>query len=434
MAIDEGLIHSHSLLTDAPQQFGDYQPHNFSGGFNGPVSVTEALQHSLNIPAVQVLQALGTHKFSNTLNNAGIHLSTPEQANLSIILGGTGTSLWQLVKAYSALANRGQVKELIWQTSSTTNPQIMQSRYLLSEGASWIIRNILSQQKRRDQLNLNRSRFRDHKLAWKTGTSYGYRDAWAIGVNRQYTMGVWVGRPDSTPIPGYFGANSAAPMLMQLHNFLTDDQQRSNLVKPNSVNLAKICWPLGTLSDQQNNNFCHKSFDAWLLNEHAPPTLADNSQTESLNNPFQYWVDTENKRIQPSCNKTQSNRINVALWPLRVEPWIENNKKRKQVIADWSVNCKKQSTLQDYRSLHIQGINNSARIVKAGNQALAPTIALKAIGGSGSQQWYINGLPYPENVRQNPHIYQFEKTGIYQIAVVDEVGNIDRAKIEVINR
>ncbi|MCK4709474.1 MAG: transglycosylase domain-containing protein, partial [Gammaproteobacteria bacterium] len=97
VAIDEGLIHSHSLLSDAPQQFGDYQPHNFSGGFNGPVTVTEALQRSLNIPAVQVLQALGSHKFNNTLSNAGIRLQTPEKANLSIILGGTGTSLWQLV-------------------------------------------------------------------------------------------------------------------------------------------------------------------------------------------------------------------------------------------------------------------------------------------------------------------------------------------------
>ena len=90
--------------------------------------------------------------------------------------------------------------------------------------------------------------------------------------------------------------------------------------------------------------------------------------------------------------------------------------------------------MQDYRSLHIQGIHNSAQIVKAGNQALAPAIALKAIGGSGSHQWYINGLPYPDNEQQNPNIYQFKTAGTYQIAVIDEVGNVDRVQIEVISR
>lgn len=429
IAIDEGLIHSQSLLSDAPQQFGDYQPHNFSGGFNGPVSVTESLQRSLNIPAVQVLQALGTHKFSNTLNNAGIRLQTPESANLSMILGGTGTSLWQLVKAFSALANKGQVEELQWQKKPDRN-----GRYLLSEGSGWIIRNILSQQKRTDQLNLNRSRKKDTTLAWKTGTSYGFRDAWAIGVNTQYTLGVWVGRPDSTPVPGFYGANSAAPMLMQLHNFLSENRQQKSPVKPDSVEKATICWPLGTLASQQADQFCHKSFEAWLLDRNAPPTLTDISQSNTLNNPFHYWTNNRAQRVQPSCSNTEINKIKVALWPLRVEPWISKDLKRNYVISGWSENCMKQNALQDYRSLQIQGINDDSQIVKAGNLASPPSIALKAIGGSGQYQWYINGLPYPQNSQQNPDSYQFNKTGLFQITVFDEVGNVDRANVEVISR
>jgi penicillin-binding protein 1C len=434
LAIDEGLIHSHSLLTDAPQQFGSYQPHNFSGGFNGPVTVTEALQRSLNIPAVQVLQALGTNKFSDTLSNAGITLSTPDKANLSIILGGTGTSLWQLVKAYSALANQGQVDDLHWDLSDLPSGKNTNRRFLMSEGASWIIRNILNQQKRADQLNLNRSRYSDHKLAWKTGTSYGFRDAWAIGINEKYTLGVWVGRPDSTPLPGYFGANSAAPILMQLHNFLTDEQQTSIPVNPASVTPATICWPLGNLLKQQPDKFCHQQYNAWILDQNIPPTLADLSQTETKTNPFKYWVNPDGKRVQPSCSQMEYNNISVALWPLRVEPWIEKTKQRSSSISPWSSNCKKQNTLQDYRSLHILGINDSTQIVKAGNQALPPSVALKALGGSGSLQWYINGLPYPDNASQNPAAIKFEKPGNYQISVVDEVGNVDRVEVEVIHR
>lgn len=434
LAIDQGLIHSQSLLTDAPQQFGEYQPHNFSGGFNGPVSVSEALQRSLNIPAVQVLKALGTHNFSNTLNNAGITLNTPQQANLSMILGGTGTSLWQLVKAYSALANHGQVAELVWEMPPSESPPNTGSRYLLSDGSSWIIRYILSQQKRMDQLNLNRSRYQQHDLAWKTGTSYGFRDAWAIGVNQQYTLGVWVGRPDSTPVPGYFGANSASPMLMQLHNFLAEKQTDLISEKPDSVKQATICWPLGTLSEKTDRQYCFKEFEAWLLNDHAPPTLANNQQPETSVNPYQYWINNNGERVQPACSKTEMSKVSVALWPLRVEPWIDNSQQGKNAIANWSENCKKQNSLQDYRELHIQNIKDSMQIVKAGQQASAPSIPLTAIGGSGQLQWYINGLPYPDNERQNPHSYQLNKAGSYQIAVVDSVGNIDRVEIEVINR
>jgi penicillin-binding protein 1C len=128
------------------------------------------------------------------------------------------------------------------------------------------------------------------------------------------------------------------------------------------------------------------------------------------------------------------NNISVALWPLRVEPWIEKTKQRSSSISPWSSNCKKQNTLQDYRSLHILGINDSTQIVKAGNQALPPSVALKALGGSGSLQWYINGLPYPDNASQNPAAIKFEKPGNYQISVVDEVGNVDRVEVEVIHR
>ncbi len=434
IAIDQGLIHSQSLLSDAPQQFGEYQPHNFSGGFNGPVAVTKALQRSLNIPAVQVLQALGPHKFTNTLNNAGIELKTPEESNLSVILGGTGTSLWQLVKAYSALANHGQVEELQWNKAFIQDQQDRSTRYLLSDGASWIIRDILSHQKRIDQLNLNRSRYREQNLAWKTGTSYGFRDAWAIGINQQYTMGVWVGRPDSTPIPGYYGANSAAPMLIQLHNFLSEQKISEIIEKPDSVSHAKICWPLGTLAEITDKKFCYKEFDAWLLNEHAPPTLSDNFQKDSLINPFQYWINDKGERVQPDCSITDAKKVQVALWPLRVEPWIKTEQKRKNVIANWSSNCKHKNSLQDFREIHIQSINNSTQLVKAGKQASLPSIPLQAIGGNGKLQWYINGLPYPENEHQNPHSYQFEKAGSYQITVVDDVGNSDRVQLQVIER
>ena len=436
MALDEGLIHSESLLMDAPQRFSDYQPNNFSGGFIGPVSVSEALKRSLNIPAVQVLQALGGNTFSDRLANSGIALNTPQGGNLSVILGGTGTSLWQLVKGYSALANKGQVHELKWLANENSSA----SRYLMSEGSAWIIRQILRGQKRLDQLNLNRSRYREHNLAWKTGTSYGFRDAWAIGVNTRYTLGVWIGRPDATPLPGFYGANSATPILTELHNFLSESRVTLKQEAPESVSEVDICWPLGTRRSLQKAGHCHLLKQAWVLDEVVPPTLKDTSVEAQLSeNPQRIWLNVEGLRVESSCSTKGAQMKEVALWPLRVEPWVAKVHQRSRQIPLWNSTCRQLNTLQDYQHIEMVGIDEGTKIAQASSAADRPSIVLQATGGRGGYTWYVNGLPYPEkwvdsganDSSREPIVYQFEKAGRYQISVVDSVGNVDRAQISV---
>lgn len=212
LAMDDGLVHSGSLLVDAPQSFGDYRPGNFDPAFNGPVSVAEALRLSLNVPAVDLLDRVGPERFAARLAHAGITLRFPRGAppNLSLILGGTGTSLEQLVGAYAALHRDGLAGAVRYRPE-----QPLQERRLLSPGAAWIVREILASGGRPGEREALFERRGHLPVAWKTGTSYGFRDAWAIGWSATHTIGVWVGRLDGTPRPGHYGRNTAAPILFK---------------------------------------------------------------------------------------------------------------------------------------------------------------------------------------------------------------------------
>jgi len=180
MALDDGLIHSESLLQDVPRRYGDYRPGNFSMGFTGAVPASTALSSSLNLPAVQLLEAYGPKRFAAQMRIGGVPLALPALAepNLALILGGAGSRLEDLVSGYSAFARDGRSATIRLQPDDT-----LKERPLLSPGSAWIVRRILSGQARPDR-DPRAELVQRPVLAWKTGTSYGFRDAWAIGVGR----------------------------------------------------------------------------------------------------------------------------------------------------------------------------------------------------------------------------------------------------------
>lgn len=281
MALDAGLIHSESLLQDVPRHYGDYRPGNFAAGFIGPVSASEALATSLNLPAVQLLEAYGPKRFAGELRSAGLPIRLPALAepNLALILGGGGSRLESLVAGYSAFARGGMAAKPRLQPGDE-----LRERRLLSPGSAWIIRRILSGQARPDR-DPRAYLAQRPTLAWKTGTSYGFRDAWAIGVGPRHLIGIWIGRPDGTPVPGQFGLASAAPLLLQVHDLLVNrDSQRGIAApadrQPAEVGVAAICWPLGQPMSKDDPN-CRRLRFAWTLEGTTPPRCWQ---------PISHWV------------------------------------------------------------------------------------------------------------------------------------------------
>ncbi|RMF35085.1 MAG: penicillin-binding protein 1C [Alphaproteobacteria bacterium] len=205
LAFEQGLAHPATLIEDRPMRFGAWAPQNFDRRFHGTVSIAEALQRSLNLPAVAVLDAVGPARLLARLRRLGADPVLPpgRAPGLAIGLGGLGLSLEDLAALYAAIAEGTQVQPL-----SATLPAPPPRPALLEAGAAWQVADILAGVPPPPEAGFGR-------LAYKTGTSYGQRDAWAIGFDGRHVIGVWLGRADGTAVPGMFGARNAAPLLFE---------------------------------------------------------------------------------------------------------------------------------------------------------------------------------------------------------------------------
>ncbi|NWF13926.1 peptidoglycan glycosyltransferase PbpC [Pseudomonas reactans] len=430
MALDDGLIHSESLLQDVPRRYGDYRPGNFSMGFTGAVPASTALSSSLNLPAVQLLEAYGPKRFAAEMRIGGVPLALPALAepNLALILGGAGSRLEDLVSGYSAFARDGRSATIRLQPDDT-----LRERPLLSPGSAWIVRRILSGQARPDR-DPRAELVQRPVLAWKTGTSYGFRDAWAIGVGPRYLIGVWIGRPDGTPVPGQFGLASAAPLMLQVHDVLTNrDSQRgiSAPVKPvpANVGVAAICWPLGQPMSRSDPN-CRRQRFAWTLDHTTPPTLQALDQPLSVGLMESVWVNAKGLRVDAHCPGAEPK--NIALWPAPLEPWLPRAERREARIPAADPDCPPPA-LAASSPLSIVGVRegDQLRLPAASQQALR--LKISALGGSGRRWWFLNGAPLGDSANQDFINASFERLGRYQLSVLDEAGQTARIEFSVVD-
>lgn len=420
MALDDGIVHSESLLADTPQSFGGYDPGNFQASFSGPVSVSEALQRSLNVPAVDLLERIGPARFAARLSSAGLRLRLPKDAspNLSIILGGAGTSLEELVGAYRSLAAGGMAG-----TPRITPDAPVREARMMSAGAAFIIRSILEGGGHPDQPFVENDTS-GVRLAWKTGTSYGFRDAWALGVAGPYTMGVWIGRPDGTPNPGFFGANIAAPLLQQIALAMPRGAAAPRS-RPAAVTSATICWPLGSAANLTAPEHCHTSRSAWVLNGTIPPTLPDRLRARSLLETA--WFDpTSGLRTTPACTAAAQPR-EVARWPSLLEAWLPVAQRQQRGLAPWSPDCQQGVSVG---SIKLMGLKNGSRLKAAPGQGQI-VITLDAVGGSGTHYWLLDGQQVAHGGRTASQMFALTAAGPHTISVVDGAGHYDSVVFEV---
>ena len=208
LAFEDGLVHPETLIDDRAVRYGAYAPENFDDTFHGTVTVRTALQQSLNVPALQILNAVGPARLMARIQNAGVKLVLPENAapGLAVGLGGAGIRLTDLAALYVALARGGNPVALSWRISERRNaPQL---RRLFEPNAAWMIGDVLKGAPAPENTISG-------QIAFKTGTSYGFRDAWAVGYDGATTIAVWVGRPDGAAVPGIVGRIAAAPILFE---------------------------------------------------------------------------------------------------------------------------------------------------------------------------------------------------------------------------
>src|SRR5438045_3038809 len=242
MAFDRLIIHPETVLDDRPRHFGDYAPTDFDGRFLGAVSATEALQYSLHVPAVRGLGRLGPSRFTAALGAAGVQLRLPAPTadpGLAIALGGAGLSLSDLATLSAALAHDGAVAPLRFRADDPPAREIA----IFGTRAASYVGDIL-----RDAPpppGVPPAELRRRPLAVKTGTSYGFRDFWAIGYDAQVTIAVWAGRPDGTPMPGHSGRTTASPVLFKIADLLGPAPATASAPAPDALRLSRRDLPAG---------------------------------------------------------------------------------------------------------------------------------------------------------------------------------------------
>ncbi len=248
MAFDGMMLHPETLIEDAPLDVAGYEPQNFDREWHGPVTAARALQQSLNVPAIRVLERVGPDRFIARLRQAGAVIRLPNgKPGLAVALGGVGINLRDMTMLYTALSNDGRVAPLVSEDGQGADP----GQPLVGPAACYYLREILEQSPAPDGI-MSPFLTQGRQIAFKTGTSYGFRDAWAVGYSADYTVAVWVGRVEGTPRPGSYGRNTAAPLVFDIFGILPPEE-RGHRPKPADVieaaNTNKLPPSLRRLSD-----------------------------------------------------------------------------------------------------------------------------------------------------------------------------------------
>ncbi|MFO7445214.1 MAG: penicillin-binding protein 1C [Ignavibacteriaceae bacterium] len=416
-AFNSGNFTPKMKLLDIPTDFGGYNPENFDLKFNGDVTVEYALLNSLNIPAVRLLRDVGIKEFESLLIGGGMTRIEKDKnkLGLSIILGGCGVTLEQLTKLYTAFPGKGVLYDLKYVQSE--NDPDMRSKNLFSEASAYMISEILSQNIRPD---LPIEYIHSSKLpliAWKTGTSYGKRDAWAIGYSPNYTVGVWMGNFDGKGSPHIIGAETAVPLLLDIFNTIDYNNTNKWFNKPEKLHERKVCSSTGLLPGKYCTNFT-SDYCIDKVSHDKVCTLKQQVYTNH-NCSVEYC---------PGCLPTEGIRKEIyPVYDPELEMWYRENgisfKKRPEHNPDCN------TRLTSTGPVITSPSENYEYLIEENTES---QIMLRAasIEGARIHYWYINDRFY-KKVKADENVFFKPQKGKNKITCLDDMGRDESIFINV---
>ncbi len=271
LAIDQGVLHPQTMLKDSQLAFGTYSPENFDGKFAGPLSAQEALVRSRNVPALWVASKLTNPSFYDFLRSGGVsRLKSESHYGLALVLGGAEVTMEELAMLYSILPGGGMLRPLRYKQSDPLSAGVR----VLSDEASFVTLEMLKDNPRPEDTLLTRSLLGIGKVAWKTGTSYGFRDAWTAGVFGPYVLIVWLGNFDGESNPAFVGVTAAAPLFFSMVDALRERlHDIGEPPHPQHRNLRRI--PVCAVSGQMPTRYCKQTKTTWFVPGRSPIDTCD---------------------------------------------------------------------------------------------------------------------------------------------------------------
>jgi penicillin-binding protein 1C len=271
-------------------------------------------------------------------------------------------------------------------------------------------------------------------VAWKTGTSYGFRDAWALGSTRSYTVGVWVGRPDGTPLPGQYGAVTALPLLFEVINTLPRRRgDTAPVPPPRSVEQVEVCWPLGLPPDPDAPQLCQRKLKAWTLDGAVPPTFAERGARLWTGGVERFDVDaTTGARLSADCGLPHVRRpARIARWPALASPWLTAANRRASRLPPLAGDC-----VADGRDgigeLRIEGINHNATLATAPGAKRSLKLGVRAIGSESRIRWLLDGRLVGESVSAGRFEHDFGSPGVHTLTALADSGAWSQVRFQVL--
>lgn len=412
LAMDQSLIHPASILKDAPTSFGPYSPENFDGRFIGPITAADALIRSRNIPAVSLASRLNQPSLYDFLKNAVVsNLKSESHYGLALALGGGELTMEELVSLYAMLANHGRFKPFsLTRNNTPTYP-------LLSEESAYITLDMLRQNPRPDTGEADR-----YKTAWKTGTSWGFHDAWTIGVSGNNVLAVWVGNFDGKPNPAFIGIKTAAPLFFQIldslrHQRLLSPQSELEAMPPRTLTKVKVCTASGDLPNQ----YCKNLSDTWFIPGKSPIKIS------TLHRPM-YFDNSSNQVVCGASANTHEEIIEF--WDSDMLRLFREAGMPRRVPPTLPAECsnKTQQTSDDKPQITspLRGVTYTMRLSKP------ETIALKASrGGQGAIYWFADKGFIAKSEAGAGVLWTPQQAGHYVLRAVDEAGQADNREVVV---
>jgi penicillin-binding protein 1C len=411
LALDQGLIHAKSLLRDVPASFGYFAPENFDLRFQGPVDATQALIRSRNLPAVYLASKLEPDLYAS-LQTAGVsRLASREHYGLSLALGGGEVSAIELARIYTALAGDGTLKTLSVLKNPPSETGVDKSP-LVSAEAAWIVRRMLEENPRTD----NARKAEQLKVAWKTGTSWGFRDAWSVGIFGQYVMVVWVGNFDGSSHPGLVGRNSAAPLFFAIVDRLqaskhinAERDYASNL----NVRELQVCASNGELP----NRWCPRKSLTYYIPGRSPIGVSELHQPLVLDRSNQVRCDElALLRLQRGEGVPGLRLEIVERWPAAMAAAFQ----QAGVLKKTWPRCEPGNALASEAPSIIEPQDKLTLRIRP--QALATSsISFKALGAQ-PLHWFIDGALVGTSNNAQRFEFRAARFGKLQVRVVDSAG------------
>lgn len=406
LCFDDGLLTPKSVLTDVAVNYEGYAPENYDEKFNGYVTVESALEHSLNIPAVKSLKLLGHEKLIQKLGSCNFKQIQKDQRKLglSMILGGCGTSLEELTGLFSSFANNG----IYISPSFLQADTILRKNTVISPAANYMVNEILSKVNRPDfPLNWTATE-RMPKIAWKTGTSYGRRDAWSIGYNKNYTVGVWVGNFSGVGVADLSGANIATPLLFKIFNTIDYDSDEEWFTQPKDADIRQVCSETGLLPAPHCTN---------LATDYFIPLI---SSTKTCDNRQEIMISPDEKiSYCKSCAPVTGYKKK---WYKVIEPdmqaWMDENRIVFEKIPPHNPDC--ELIFKGNAPIINSPVNGTEYLISKKNKEPLQLVC-KTANDVSKVYWYINNKFY-KSCNAGEKQFFIPEEGPVKISCTDDKG------------